>query len=82
MHVKITSDGTSYGTKVHTAEGTPVEGLTEVVFRAVVHDINRAELHLHVAGIEAEAEAAVYVAGKEVRRIEYVDGTVTDFPAD
>lgn len=82
MHVKIISDGTPYGTKALTADGASVQGLTGIVFSAQINDINRAELHLACAGIEAEAEAAVYVAGKEVRRIEYADGTVTEFPAD
>lgn len=82
MHVKIISDGTPCGTKVETADGTAVKGLTEITFRAQINDINRAELHLACAGIEAEAEATVHVAGKEVRRIEYADGTVDEFPAD
>lgn len=81
MNVKISSGTTGCGTRVTTADGATIDGLTEVVFRAVVNDLNRAELHLHVAGIEAEAEATVYVAGKEVRRIEYADGSVDEYPA-
>lgn len=81
MHVKITSDGTPHGTKVTTADGSPVQGLTGILFRAEIDDVNRAELSLSLVEIDAEAEARVYVAGKEVRRIEYADGTSDEYPA-
>lgn len=81
MHVRIISDGTARGTKVLTADGNPVSGLTGVVFRAEIDDVNRAELSLLCAVIDAEASARVFVDGKEVRRIEYADGSVEEFPA-
>lgn len=81
MHVRIISDGTARGTKVLTPDGSPVAGLTGVVFRAEIDDLNRAELNLVCAAIDAEASARVFVAGREVRRIEYADGTVEEFPA-
>jgi hypothetical protein len=81
MHVKIISDGTPRGTKVLTADGSPVTGLTGIIFRADIDDVNRAELSLSCALIDAEASARVFVNGREVRRIEYADGTVEEFPA-
>lgn len=81
MQVKIVSDGTPHGTKVLTADGAPITGLTGVVFRAEIDDINRAELSLCLTEIDAEAEARFYIRAKQVRRIEYADGTADDFPA-
>lgn len=81
MKVKITSDGTSHGTKVTTADGVPVRGVSGIVFRAEVDDVNRAELSLCFVEIEAEAEARVYVGGKQVCRIEYADGSFDKYPA-
>lgn len=81
MFVKITSGREGIGASVTTESGEPVEGLTSIVFRADVDNINRAELHLYVGEFEAMAKAQVMVRGKEVRRIEYADGTVDEFPA-
>lgn len=80
MNVRIVSGKTGFGTKVTTESGAEIEGLTYVGFQASMNDVNRAELHLHVSGIEAEAEARVYVAGREVRRIEYADGEIVEYP--
>ena len=82
MHVRIISDGTKYGTKVETLDGRAIKGLTGVTFRADIDDINRAELHLHCTGIDAKTDAKIFVAGREVRRIEYADGTADEFQAD
>ncbi len=79
MNVKIVSD--EAGTKVLTRDGVPIEGLSGISFRAELNDINRAELQLAVGEIEVEAEASVFVRGKEVRRIEYADGSTDEFPA-
>lgn len=79
MNVKIVSD--EAGTKVLTRDGVEVEGVASIVFRAELNDINRAELQLAVGEIEVEAEASVFVRGKEVRRIEYADGSTDEFPA-
>lgn len=79
MNVKIVSD--EAGTKVLTRDGVPIEGLSGISFRAELNDINRAELQLAVGEIEVEVEASVFVRGKEVRRIEYADGSTDEFPA-
>ena len=81
MQVKIISDGTPHGTKVVTADGSPVRGLTGIVFRAEVDDVNRADLSLSRVEIDAVAEARVFVGGREVRRIEYADGSSDEYPA-
>lgn len=82
MNVKIVSDGPcGFGTKVMTQDGVEVGGLTAITFRAEADNINRAELELYVAEIAVEGVAAFYARGKEVRRIEYADGTVDEFPA-
>lgn len=81
MYVRIISDATKQGTRVETADGQPIKGLTGITFRADINDINRAELHILCVGIDAKADAKVYIGQREVRRIEYADGTVDDFPA-
>lgn len=82
MNIKIASGGAAYGTKVTTADGAEVGGLTAITFRAQVGDINRAELELAVGEIEVEAKARIFVRGKQVLRIDYADGTFDEFPAD
>lgn len=79
MNVKIVSD--EAGTKVLTRDGVEVGGVASIVFRAEVDNINRAELELYVAEIQADAAASIFVRGKEVRRIEYADGSTDEFPA-
>ena len=81
MNVRIQSGSTPFGTKVTTQDGSEIDGLSAVTVKIDVDDINRAELHLAIAEIEVEASARAYVGGKEVRRIEYADGTVAEFPA-
>lgn len=80
MNVKIVS-GARIGTKVLTEGGVEIEGVRGIVFRAEVDRINRAELDLYVAEIQAEGVASIFVRGKEVRRIEYADGSTDEFPA-
>lgn len=81
MNVKIRSGSSPFETRVTTADGAEVEGLSSLTVRIDVEDINRAELHLAIAELEVEASARVYVGGNEVRRIEYADGKVVEYPA-
>lgn len=81
MRVKIESDGTGFGTKVLNTDGSPVEGVTGLTFRASVDDICRAEIQLGLVRIDAFAEAQFFVNGKQVSDIAYADGTVDDFTA-
>lgn len=81
MNVKIKSGSMPFGTKVTTADGAEIDGLNRIAVTIDVDDINRAELHLAISEIEVEASARVYVGGNEVRRIEYADGKVVEYPA-
>lgn len=81
MNVKIVSGASPFETKVTTADGAEIEGLTGVDVHIHIEDINRAKLHLAIAEVEVEAAAGVYVRSREVRRIEYADGTADEFPA-
>lgn len=83
MHVRITSGGAPMTTEVRTSEGAVIQGVTAIRWSIAVGDISRAEVDLCFAEIgEIAAEARMLGPnGKEVRRIEYADGTVDEFPA-
>lgn len=83
MNVVISSNGTGAGTKVTTPDGQPIRGLTAVTWRMAIDEISRADLELSFVEVErVDAVASVYVGGKEVRRIEYADGTFDEYPED
>lgn len=79
MNVRIVSD--KIGTRVLTESGAVVEGISGLTFRAEVGDVNRVQIDLAAGHIDAGAEAAFHVGGREIRRIEYADGTIDEFPA-
>lgn len=82
MNVKIISDGTGLGTRVLTDSGEPIQGLTAVNWRMAIDEISSAKLELGLVEVEhIDAVATVYIGGREVRRVEYADGTVDEFPA-
>lgn len=81
MHVRIKSDGTNLGTLVTNSDGEAVPGVVSIAFRAEINDISRADISLSAVEIDAVADARFYVCGREVRRIEYADGTTDDYPA-
>jgi len=82
VNVKITSDGEGFGTHVQTEDGREIDGVTEIVWRAVAGDICRADVSLSFITLSGAADARMIGPnGKEVRRIEYADGTSEEFPA-
>lgn len=80
MRVKIVSGGVAAGTKITDEEGRELDWVTAVTWRAEVDDICRAQIELGAMEVEVEGEATFYVKGKPVRRIEYADGTVDEYP--
>ncbi|MFA5567970.1 MAG: hypothetical protein WC972_04905 [Trueperaceae bacterium] len=82
MKVRIVSTGgTGHGTRVMGSDGREIDWITGLTFRADVDDITRAEIEFSAVEIDAVAEAKFLVRGKEVRRIEYADGSADEFPA-
>lgn len=85
MKVRIESDGSMGGTRVLDQNGNDLtKKLAGVTFRHNAGDFPMAEVDLHfvdVAAIDTPARM-IGPGGKEVRRIEYVDGSVDEFPAD
>lgn len=80
VHIK-SSDGTPHGTKITDENGKDIDGVTRVTWRAAVNDINRAEIELLFVDMDVQGEARMMGPRGEVRRIEYADGTVDEFPA-
>lgn len=82
MKIKITSDGTPYGTRLTAEDGGEIEGAVAVTWRASANDpMARAEVELDFIELNGIAEARMIgPGGKEVRRIEYADGSVDEFP--
>lgn len=83
MKATIISDGTQQGTKVLRADGgEPIPGICSVTWRIDVGGVAHADVLLQMVTIWADAETRVLGPGcKEVRRIEYADGTVDEYPA-
>jgi hypothetical protein len=81
MMVKIVSDGTPGGTQVMTQDGKPLECVESAVIR-LDHTCIKAELNLVFIPLETTAKATMLgPGGKEVRRIEYADGSSDEFSA-
>lgn len=81
MTLKITSNGQPYGSHVE-LDGRNLDGfVTEVSWRHRAGDIPRAEIALGLIELEAAGAVVRVVApnGKDVRRIEYMDGSVDEF---
>lgn len=83
MKVTVTSDGSNRGTRVTGPDGAPIEGVRALTFRAAVDEIASLDIELVFVTLDRlEGEATFYgPAGKPIRRIEYVDGTVDEFAA-
>lgn len=82
MNVKIVSDG-QIGTRVELPDGTPLAGVMSITWRAAVSDFARADIELCIIEIDAVAQARFYgPSGKEIRRIEYTDGSTDEYPED
>lgn len=85
MKVCIESDGSMGGTRVLDQNGNDLtKKLAGVTFRHSAGGFPMAEIDLHFVGITANDTPARMIGpgGKEVRRIEYVDGTVDEFAGD
>lgn len=77
MKVKIVADGSSRGTRIIDANGNDISSmLAAVEFRHQAPGVPemRLDLVMTVAVIEGEAKFIGH-NGKEIRRVEYVDGT-------
>lgn len=74
--------GPKGGTRITTADGRDISNqVSGVSWSHDVDDIARAELRLSFIEIEAVAEARMLgPGGKDVRRIEYADGTSDEYP--
>lgn len=83
MKVTVTSDGTGHGTRVAGPDGSPIEGVVALNWRIAVNEPSRFDIELSFIPLElAEGEAVLYgPAGKPIRRVEYADGTVDEYPA-
>jgi hypothetical protein len=84
MKVTIKVDGTPTGTRVVSSNGADIsDQIAGVTFRHGAGEIPTAELQLALVAIEAVDTPARMMgpSGKEVRRIEYADGSTDEFPA-
>ena len=84
MKVKIVSDGQPGGTKVLTDDGQDISSCVGgVIWRHRAGEVPEAELELVLIPFEGVASAKVIAPnGKAVRRIEYEDGTIDEFPEE
>lgn len=83
MKVSVTSDGTPHGTRVTGPDGTAIAGITALNWRIAVGEPSRFDIEMSfipLERVEGEAEM-IGPAGKAVRRIEYADGSVDEYPA-
>lgn len=78
--IKSSPDG---GTRILTEDGQDISSqVSSVVWSHEAQDIARAELRLAFIEVDAVAEARMIgPGGKDVRRIEYADGTIDEYPA-
>ncbi|PHR83101.1 hypothetical protein [Henriciella sp.] len=85
MKLRIKSDGTQFGTCVVDENGRDISShITGVSFVHSAGGVPVANLELHLVEIEEYDGKVVMIGpdGKEVRRIEYADGSVDDYSAD
>lgn len=83
MKVSIISDGTPRGTRIADDQGRPIEGVVAARWDIGVGQPAEVRIDLSFIALDAEGVDAVMIGpgGKAVRRIEYADGSVTEFPA-
>lgn len=83
MKVAIISDGTPCGTELRRVDsGELLHGVWSITWMIDNGGPARAEVQLQMVAIHGVAETCVVgPSGKYVRRIEYADGTVDEFPA-
>lgn len=83
MKVTVTSDGSNHGTRVTSPDGTPIEGIRALTFRAAVDEIASLAIELVFVTLDRVEGEATFCgpSGKPIRRIEYADGTVDEYPA-
>ncbi|RCK40484.1 hypothetical protein [Thalassospira xiamenensis] len=82
MDVKITSDGTPHGTKIVSADGHELRGVSAVEWGISVDEPSCAKIHITMAEIEISGEAAFFVnplrdgvdKWRRVKSIEFEDG--------
>lgn len=85
MKIRISGEGSAYGSRVTDGAGLVIEGVRAVSWRHEAGEPPKAEVELlfvplHLAG---EVDARMLgPSGKEVRRIEYADGSVDEYPTD
>ena len=82
MKVRIVSDGTPYGTAVQDPEGRPLSGIKSLTWTVNANEPATALVDMEFLPLQGLAEAKMLgPGGKEVRRIEYADGSIDEFPA-
>lgn len=79
-NVKIVSGGVSVGTHVFNEDGAEIHGITSIDWHARIDDVCRAEIEIGVVQTEVGGRAKFFgPGGREIRRIEYADGTVEEY---
>lgn len=83
MQIRIGADGGVFGSTIQDDNFKAVEGVKSVTWRHEAGDVPRAEVELLFVPLLTACQARMFgPGGKEVRRIEYADGSFDDFPAD
>jgi hypothetical protein len=85
MKIRIAGEGSAFGSRVTDNAGRVLDGVRSVTWRHEAGEPPRAEVELMFVPLDLidEVEARMIgPAGKEVRRIEYADGSVDEYPAD
>jgi hypothetical protein len=85
VRIAIKSDGAPHRVKIINEEtGEPLNGVTKVTWRAEVNDICRADIEVIIVPAEIVGAVAKVFGpnGKQIRRIEYADGTTEEYPAE
>lgn len=83
MKVRIESDGSGVGTRVLDQNGNDMSsGIASITFRHVGGGFPVAEIELSFIEVTATDTPARMIGptGKDVRRIEYADGSFDEFP--
>lgn len=82
MKVRVEADGTPSGTRIITGDGDTslTKKVSGIVFRHEGGGIPRIELEMGLVPMTVEGRAVMMgPGGREIRRIEYADGTADEF---
>lgn len=85
MKIRISGEGSAFGSQITDGAGRVLDGVRAVSWRHEAGEPPQAEVELLFVPLHLADEVDARMlgpSGKEVRRIEYADGSVDDYPTD